>query len=99
MVTTLDDFSNFFIPLIILGSWCLFEGGHMSMKMKVKVSKNIAEIVILCKRCRECPLPHRLAGLILFSTDIKVSYMLSFYFKIIFLFFMDQSCSCNSFCC
>ena len=29
MVTTMDDFSNWFIPLIILGSWCLFEGGHI----------------------------------------------------------------------
>ena len=68
MVTTMmDDFSNFFIPLFILGGWCLFEGDHMSMKMKVKVSKN-AEIVILCKRCRGWPLPRRVAGLILFST-------------------------------
>jgi len=25
MVTTIDDFSNWFIPLSILGSWCLFE--------------------------------------------------------------------------
>ena len=29
MVTTMDDFSNFFIPLFILGSWCLFEGEHI----------------------------------------------------------------------
>ena len=29
MVTSMEDFSNyFFIPLIILGSWCLFEGEH-----------------------------------------------------------------------
>ena len=28
MVTTLDDFSTyFFLPLMILGAWCLFEGG------------------------------------------------------------------------
>jgi len=25
MVTSMDEFSNFFIPLFILGSWCLFE--------------------------------------------------------------------------
>jgi len=25
MVTTMDDFSNWFIPLFMLGSWCLFE--------------------------------------------------------------------------
>ena len=28
MITTLDDFSTyFFLPLLLLGAWCLFEGG------------------------------------------------------------------------
>jgi len=44
MVTSMDDFSNyFFIPFIILGIWCLFE-----------------EATFLCKRCKRWPLPYRM---------------------------------------
>ena len=35
MVTSMDDFSNyFFIPLLILGSWCLFEGEHKQSRFE-----------------------------------------------------------------
>ena len=35
MVTSMDDFSNYlFIPLLILGSWCLFEGEHKQIRFR-----------------------------------------------------------------
>lgn len=52
MATTMDDFSNWFIPLIILGSWCLFE----EIVILCKRFKGLPllwclfeEIAILCK--------------------------------------------------
>ena len=80
MVTTMDDFSNWFIPLIILGSLCLFEGGHILqcsnvsnhlksttlMAMQMIFSHfSSSEIVILFKRCKGWPLYNR-TGVTLF---------------------------------
>ena len=57
MVTTLDDFSTFFFwPLLVLGAWCLFEGGiYLDMLAQPLF---FAEIAIVCKK-KNWPLPYR----------------------------------------
>ena len=60
MATTLYNFStHFFLPLIILGAWCLFEG-HPFLVFHLTLNNILffpTEIALLCKSCRTWPLP------------------------------------------
>ena len=56
MATTLDDFSTFFFwPLLVLGVWCLFEGG---IYIFLDLPFFCTEIAIVCKK-KNWPLPYR----------------------------------------
>ena len=55
MITSLDDFStNFFWPLLVLGVWCLFEGGIYPI---FDMNVFSAEIAIVCNK-KNWPLPY-----------------------------------------
>ena len=71
MVTTMEDFSSYmFIPLLILGTWCLFEGEHILNAEAFVQFYYKASYFIVILRCKDTSLlPYRLTGLTLFSDD------------------------------
>ena len=65
MATSLEDFSYFFWPLIILGAWCLFEGDTIFLSQVVILLNVVChlillEIAMICNK-KSWPLPYRWA--------------------------------------